>query len=159
MAVSIDYTDRTVDLLIFQGVAASGKQPIELSFGEAGKICTGIQKVAQSWTMLFMTDRGTILNKPTRGSSFFPSVRIGRIQVDSDVRAEFASASAQVRRTMELDAAAASPALPDDERLDSATLLGFTLDKLASRLYLKIRIRSIAGDDRTIYLPVPIVIK
>jgi len=60
---------------------------------------------------------------------------------------------------MELDAAAASPALPDDERLDSATLLGFTLDKLASRLYLKIRIRSIAGDDRTIYLPVPIVIK
>ena len=159
MAASIDYSGRTVDLLIFQGVAESGKQPVELGFGTSGSICTGIQKVVQTWTALFMTDRGTVLNKPTRGSSFFPAIRQGRIQVDSDVRAQFAAAADQVRRTMELDAAAASPALPDDERLDNAILERFTLDKGASYLYLKIRITSIAGADRTIFLPVPIVIK
>lgn len=159
MAASVDYTGRTVDLLIFQGVAESGKQPIELGFGTAGKLCTGIQKVAQSWTMLFMTDRGSILNKPTRGSSFFPAIRQGRIQVDSDVRSQFASAADQVRRTMELDAAVADPELSDDERLDNAVLESFTLDKGASYLYLKVRITSVAGDTRTIYLPVPIVIK
>ena len=159
MAASVDYTGRTVDLLIFQGVAESGKQPIELGFGTAGSLCTGVQKVAQTWTMLFMTDRGTVLNKPTRGSSFLTAVRQGRIQVDSDVRAQFALAADQVRRTMELDAAAASPALPTDERLDNATLESFTLDKGASYLYLKIRITTLAGDDRTVFLPVPIVIK
>lgn len=159
MAVSVDYTGRSVDLLIFQGVAAVGKQPIELGFGTDGKICTGVQKVAQSWLVLFMTDRGTMLNKPTRGSTFFPDVRRGRIRVDSDVRSAFATAAEQVRRTMELDAAQASPALLDDERLDEAVLEDFTLEKASSYLYLRIRIRSIAGDSRTVILPVPIVIK
>jgi len=159
MAASVDYSGRTVDLLIFQGVAEAGRQPVELGFGDVGKVCTGVQKVAQTWLMLFMTDRGTILNKPTRGSSFFRAVRQGRIRVDSDVRAQFAIAADQVRRTMELDAVNASPALPSDERLDRAVLESFALDKGASHLYLKIRITSIAGSSRTIYLPVPTVIK
>lgn len=156
---STDYTGRTVDYLIFQGVEETGKQPIETGFGEGGYLCTGIQKVAQSWTVLFMTDRGSVLNKPTRGSSFLPAVRQGRIQVDADVRSQFAAAADQVRRTMELDAVKSNVVLSDDERLDNASLESFTLDKGASYLYLKIRITSLAGDSRTVFLPVPIVIR
>ena len=158
MSASVDYTGRTVDVLIFQGVKESGNQPIETGFGEAGYVCTGIQKVAQTWTTLFMTDRGSVLGKPTRGSGFFAAVRMGRIQVEDDVPAEFSLAAEQVRQTMELDAANAG-SLPDDERLDEAILLGFTLSRELSILQLRINIKSLAGDSRVVYLPVPVAIR
>ena len=157
MSVSVDYTGRTVDLLIFQGVEPTGKQLIETGFGESGYVCTGIQKVAQTWLSLFMTDIGSVLNQPTRGSGFFPAVRRGRIQVEADVPAEFKLASEQVRRTMELDTVGTD--LPDDERLDDADLLEFQLFRNLSHLRLKIRIRSLAGDSRTVFLPVPVPIR
>jgi hypothetical protein len=158
VSASIDYTGRTVDLLIFQGVQASGNHLIETGFGEAGFVCTGIQKVAQTWLTLFMTDRGSVMNKPTRGSTFLPAVRRGRIQVEGDVPAEFALAAEQVSRTMELDAVD-DGTLPDDERLDEAVLLDFDLFRELSQLRLKVRIRSIAGDARVIFLPVPVPIR
>jgi len=159
VAVSTDYTGRTIDLLIFQGVEASGKQPIDLAFGldTGGYICTGVQKVAQTWLTLFMTERGTVLNKPTRGSAFFTSLRRGRIRTEDDVVAEFAIAAEQVRQTMDLDAAE-DGTLPDDERLDEAILLDYTIDRTIGSLYLKVRIRTIAGDSRDIILPVPVTI-
>lgn len=159
MVVSTDYTGRTVDLLIFQGVQASGKQPIDLAFDldGGGSICTGVQKVAQTWLTLFMTERGTVLNKSTRGSSFFTALRRGRIRTEDDVVAEFSIAADQVRQTMDLDAAEAGN-LPDDERLDEAILLDYTINRELGSLYLKVRIRTIAGDDRDIILPVPVTI-
>ena len=159
MTASTDYTGRTVDLLIFQGVKASGKQPIETAFGldEGGYVCTGVQKVAQTWLVLFMTERGTVLNKPTRGSTFFTSLRFGRIRTEDDITAEFAMAAEQVRQTMDLDAAE-DGTLPDDERLDEAILLEYSIDRLASMIYLKVRILTIAGDSRTIFLPVSVTI-
>ena len=158
MSASIDYTGRTVDVLIFQGVAASGNRPVETGFGDSGFVCTGIQKVAQTWATLFMTDRGSMLNKPTRGSTFFTAVRRGRIQVEADIPAEFALAAEQVSRTMELDAAN-DGTLPNDERLDSAVLRDYDLFREQSLLRLKVRIKSIAGASRVVYLPVPIQIR
>ena len=158
MAASIDYTGRLVDILIFQGVKEAGNQPVDTGFGEAGFVCTGIQKVAQTWAILFMTDYGSVLNKPTRGSSFFPAVRRGRIQVEEDIPAEFSLAAEQVRRTMELDAVDA-PELPSDERLDGANLLDYDLFREQSLLRLKIRIKSLAGDSRVVFLPVPVAIR
>ena len=49
--------------------------------------------------------------------------------------------------------------LPDDERLDEAVLLDFDIDRTIPRLYLKVNIRTIAGDDRTVFLPVPVSIR
>jgi hypothetical protein len=157
VSASIDYTGRTVDVLIFQGVKETGNHLIETGFGEAGYVCTGIQKVAQTWTALFMTDYGSVLNKPTRGSTFLPTVRRGGIQVEEDVPAEFARAAEQVRRTMELDSVNAGT-LPDDERLDEAILLDYTLIREQSFLSLRVRIKSLAGDARVVYLPVPVAI-
>lgn len=158
MTVSVDYTGRTVDQLIFQGVEAAGKRLVELGWGTAGEMCTGVQKVAQTWANLFMTDLGSIPHDPSRGSSFMPAVRMGRIQVDDDVEAEFNLAEAKVRRTMDQDAADVGN-LPDDERLDEVILLDFDIDRTIPRLYLHVNIRTIAGDDRTIFLPVPVSIR
>ena len=157
MSASTDYTGRTVDILIFQGVKETGDQLIDTSFGESGYVCTGVQKISQSWTALFMTDIGSMLNKPTRGSGFLPAVRRGRIQVEEDIPSEFSLAAEQVRRTMGQDADDAGT-LPDDERLEEATLLDYALFRDLSYLRLKVRIKSVAGDTRVIYLPIPIPI-
>jgi hypothetical protein len=158
MAASTDYTGRTVDQLIFQGVEPAGDQLLDLGWGDAGEMCTGVQKVAQTWTILFMTDLGSIPLDLTRGSDFLQAVRSGRIQVDEDVEAEFNLAAARVRRTMDQDAADVDD-LPDDERLDEAVLVDVDIDQAMSRLYLRVNIRTIAGDSRTIFLPVPVSIR
>lgn len=155
MGTSVDYTGRSVDQLIFQGVAAAGDQPVDTGWGDAGEMCTGVQKVAQTWTSLFLTDLGSIPHDLTRGSSFLPAIRMGRIQVDEDVEAEFNLAADRVSRTMDQDAADVGN-LPDDERLDEAILTYFSIDQVAATLYLTVNIRTIAGDDRTIFLPVPV---
>ena len=151
--VSTDYTDRSVDLLILQGVAETGKNQVDPAWGDVGYLCTGIQKVVQTWLVLFLTERGTVLNEPERGTEFLQAIRSGRIQVEEDIPAEFSMAADRISRTMDQDAADVGD-LPDDERLDTAELSEYSLDRLASYLYLKILIRSIAGEDRTIFLPV-----
>ena len=156
---STDFTGRTVDLLIFQGVQEFGNQPITTGWGIAGQLCTGIQKVAQSWAILFLTDRGTVLYEPTRGSGFLNAVRSGRIQVDEDIPAEFAIASAQVARTMALDASNSDVALEDDETLDRAELLDYDLERNTSLLRLKVRLHSLAGDSREIFLPISVPVR
>ena len=155
---SVDYTGRTVDLLIFQGVDETGKNEIDPSWGDVGYLCTGIQKVAQTWTTLFLTERGTVLNDTERGTDFLQAVRSGRIQVEKDVPTEFSLAADRIRRLMDQDAADAGD-LPDDERLDFAELLEYQINRLASYLYLKIRIHTIAGDERTIFLPISTTIR
>jgi hypothetical protein len=156
---STDFTGRTVDLLIFQGVEETGNQPITTSWGTAGQLCTGVQKIAQSWTALFLTDQGSVLNDPTRGSTFLQSMRFGRIQVDEDIPAEFAIASAQVRRTMGLDTSNSSTVLEDDERLARAELLDYSIERNTSLLRLKVRLHSVAGDSRVIFLPISVPVR
>jgi hypothetical protein len=116
-----------------------------------------VQKVVQSWTALFLTDRGTVLNEPNRGTDFLAAIRSGKIQVDEDIPAQFATAAERVRISMELDAEGEN--LEDDETLDEALLLDYSVDLAASRLYLKVRINTLAGDSRPIILPVPLAIR
>lgn len=156
---STDYTGRTVDLLIFQGVEEFGDQLIETRWGTAGELCTGVQKVAQSWLILFLTEQGSVLNEPTRGSSFLQAVRSGRIQVDEDIPAEFSIAAAQVRRTMVADAANSNTALEDDEILDSSTLLDYDLDIGASLLRLRVQLTTLAGNSRIVFLPISVPVR
>jgi len=151
-----DYTGRTVDLLIFQGVKASGDQRITLGWDGGGQVCTGVQKVAQQWTQLFLTDRGTVFGKPNRGTDFLRAVRTGRIQVDEDIPAQFSAAAERVRITMELDADGED--LEDDEILDEAELLEYSIDRIAASLYLKVRIKTLAGESRAIIVPVSLAI-
>lgn len=154
---SVDYTGRTVDLLIFQGVEEFGNQKITTSWGTAGELCTGVQKIAQSWTILLFTEQGSVLNEPTRGCDFLQAIRSGRIQVDEDIPSEFAISSAQIARTMRDDAL--NQNLPDDERLASTELLDYSILRAASLLYLKVRLYSVAGDSRTVFLPISVSVR
>jgi len=153
---STDYTGRMVDLFIFQGAEEFGDQRIDSGWGDVGELTTGIQKLAQTWTIMFLTDSGSVMNEPNRGTAFLNSMRFGRIRVDEDIPAEFAIAAARIFQQMAQDSANAD--IADDELLDEAILLEYGIDYAQALLWLKVRLVSLAGDERVIYLPISVPI-
>jgi hypothetical protein len=157
MAVTTNYSGRTVDLLSFQNTAPTGERRVHLGFGNTGKVTTGIQKLCQKFTQLFLTDLGSNQYSPNNGTDFILRVQQGAIRDESDVVVEFSVAAEKVRRVLALSAD--NNVTPDDERFVSATLSRFTLDKANSKLSLYVIVNSAAGESRDIVLPVPYAIK
>jgi len=155
---SVNYSGRSVDLFIFQGAIPAGESRISLSFGDnGGEVITGIQKLVQTFTIMFLTERGTVKGHDDVGTEFVTAVRQGRILDEADVKSEFLVASELIQQKLDLEADA--NALPEDEQLLSTTLLDYTIDRGASKLTMKVRITSVAGESREVFLPVPIAIQ
>lgn len=152
---STDYAGRKVDLLIFQGAAPEGRQAIRL--GLTNEVTTGIQKLVQSFALLFLTKRGSIPNVPDLGTEFITAMQQGQIRDEASVKSEFALAKERVRQTLAL--AANEMDLPDDEIFEDAELESFVLDKASSKLSLTVRVSSVAGEARVVFLPVPLAIR
>ena len=154
---SIDFTGRTVDLLIFQGVAPFGDNLVRRGYGgeTGGQLVTGIQKVAQTFAMLFLTQQGTVPRDLEKGTSFLQAMRSGAIQNETDLVAEFGEAVALLQQQL---INAESAELPLDEQFASAELVDFTIDRLQSSISLDINIRSVAGDELEFFLPVSFAI-
>ena len=152
--VSTDYTGRTVDLLIFQGVQAIGNRKLTLGFGLAGEVVTGIQKLVQTFTTMFLTAQGSILYLPAWGTNFVPHLQQGIIRDESTVKSEFQFAVELIRQA--LTSEAAEHDIPADESYSSATLLNYTINTNTGVLSLQIQIESLAGTTNTVYLPIPV---
>ncbi len=121
-----DLTGRLVDTLIAQNVNFVDEvveDPLDLAFGNKERVVTGPQKLIQKWFISFLTKRGSIQTNPNYGTNFMRRLEQGRIITDADVRLEFSEAAGFVADTLdEIDADK-----PDDERLDRAELLEFSL--------------------------------
>jgi hypothetical protein len=153
MATIADYQGRTFDILAFQPSANSTEMEQALaSEANGGLICTGIQKLAQRWTLEFLTPIGSIPYKPNIGSYFMIALRTGQIRTDVDVVSFFSGASSQVSgrlKTEDLDSD------KDDEKLDSADLLYFDITEDRT-LVLSVQINSLAGTSREVILPISV---
>lgn len=156
---SVDYTGRTVDLSIFIGAKADGDQQLTLDFTSGGDVITGVEKMVQTYTYLFLTEQGSVEYFPTLGTTFITAVQQGVINNENDVQNQFNLAAELIRQTMDLAADNADPALQPDEIYDSSTLLSFNLDKLNSLLTMQIQVTSQAGSSRVVFLPVPLAIQ
>lgn len=157
MAITADYTGRKHDLLIFQGTAPVGNRAVTTGWGDSGEIVAGVQKVAQTWIILFLTERGTVLGDEERGTDFLRAVRTGLIRVEDDVPTYFGIAADKVQRTMDLDAD--GQGLPDDERLDDAELTAYFIDRASSTLRLNITITAISGAGTDVVVPISVSIR
>lgn len=159
MATATDYTGRTIDLSIFIGAQPTGEELLVLDFTPGGNVITGVEKMVQTYTLLFLTEQGTVEYYPTLGTPFITAVRKGFINNESDVKNQFNLAAELIRQTMDLAADAASPSLPPDEIYESSELMSFSLDKAASLLTMQIKVNSQAGSSRAVILPVPLAIQ
>lgn len=153
-----DYSGRTVDLLIFQGTSPEGEKLVTLGFQDAGgEVTTGIQKICQTFTILFLTEVGSVPMMPLRGTGFVTAVRQGRLKDESDVQSEFALAAESVKTFLNLEADLLN--LPEDETLESALLDRFDRNESTGTLTLYIRITSVAGEAREVFLPISVPIR
>ena len=160
MATSTNYTGRNVDLNIFQNTPAegAGESLVELVFGgDGGEVVTGIHKLCQSFTVLFLTEISSIPLHTALGTNFVTAVRMGRLRDEGDVRSEFQESAERVKQTLDLEIDTYN--LPEDEQIESVVLQNFEINQAASQLKIYVRITTVAGNSRVLYLPVPIAIQ
>lgn len=151
MSSVADYKGRQIDLLAFQGAKIAGEQLLDqvlVADGESGQVTAGIQKLAQRWLLEMLTETGSIPYDLVRGTSLLFDARNGilRTTVDAEQSFVLAAAAAKVNLILEED-----ENMPDDERFDSVVLDSVTVT--TDRVIYRTTLRSLAGTDRVILLP------
>ena len=153
MTVSSNYEGRTVDLEAFQTVQyPASLTPLTMTLRRDGKSrkVTGIQKLAQRYLILFMTNLGDIKYAEEQGTEFLKTVINGGVQTRSDVVILFAFANSNVEVQLDADDSSDDP---PDERFQSAKLLSYDLDFANSRLYMRVLLTSLSGEDYEFIIP------
>ena len=155
MTTAVDYLDRKFDVLAFAGASPRTAVLLQQSLfraGTSGEVCTGVQKLAQRWALEFLTIRGSMpFHMQSRGSDFLRWVRQGRLQTEYDVRAYFNFAAQQVSTNLLNEEVAT---MHPEDRFDRASLLQLQLH--GTSLALVVNVRSLAGDNRQVILPIHI---
>lgn len=153
-----DYTDRKVDILAFDGAFNDGTFELAQNLYGAeqasGKVCAGIQKLAQRWAIEFMTPLGSVPYLPSRGCNFINQSRSGRLRTEADALTAFNFARDKVAFNLRLEDSTGT--YPDDEKYASAELISLKLDT-GSKLSLSVRINSLAGVSRVFVVPLTVV--
>ena len=146
-----EYAGRTSDVLAFVGMKEQGdvrlKQEL-VATGESGALTTGIQKLAQRFLLELLTEKGSLIYEPNRGTFFITRFRMGLLRTSQDLYSAFSSAVADAKIQL---AQEESDQDPPDERYFSAELLGASL--LGDQASLSIRLTSQAGDSRVVIYP------
>ena len=147
----IDYVNRTVDVLAFDDAKASGEallSQVLVKPKQSGALITGISKLVQRVLIELLTEKGSLIYDPTRGTSFITQFRAGLIQTTQDLNSAFALAEVDVRLNLGLEESTDDP---DDERYDSMNLLSAAL--IGDTANLSIQINSLAGESRVVIYP------
>ena len=154
---TLDYSGRQVDIELLQSIT----KPVELqrvtisSVNQTPKLVTGIQKLVQRYASLLLTSVGTVQFDQTAGTVFMPNVAHGLIQTRGRLQQVFASSNLAVIQQLRLDDEDTDTygAVPEDEQIASARLLDFDIDFVASTIYLRILITTVAGSDIEFIVP------
>jgi hypothetical protein len=159
-----DYAQRRYDYLALQGIKRKGDALLGLAlFSEntSGKICVGVQKLAQRWLLEFLTIDASMPGLPARGCNFMRIALAGGFRTRQNVTSAFAAADLTIRRNL---LAEEYDEMPLDERFADAELLAVEISPTAvvdrksgtSAVYLNmsVKISSGAGDDYTVVFPV-----
>ena len=147
-----DFANRKYDFLAFQPVATRTDGLKEMALYDPenrSKITTGPQKLAQRWTLEFLTERGSMPYRAQRGTLVMTLIRQGRIRNEIELRTAFNSAELAIARNLRAEEYAE---MPDEERYDRAILANV----IAQPGYIDLRviIVSRAGVNRQITLPI-----
>ncbi len=156
MAVITDYTGRSVDLFIMQGAKPEGERLITTGLGgdTGGMITTGIQKAAQTFLILFLTEKGSRQHDLDFGTRFIETIRSSNMD-DGQLQIAFRDAAEDILDQQILYLA--SDAL-DDEVLTEIELLSISSPSL-DQVKLIVKLTTASGDTRDVIVPVTLAIK
>lgn len=152
-SITTDYSGRTVDLHIMQGVNPAVNSDISPSFGDISGFCSGIQKLVQRYTICLMTAISSQSNFPNFGTSFIPTLLNGAVRFNKgDISALFNFSNADVVSLFR-DYQRKTPNIPQDEQLNTATLE--SINVISNNVYLTIKLIPVAASAVTFVVPLP----
>jgi len=145
-------TPRVYDVLAFQGATPTGEVRLDqilFDSAAAGMLCTGVQKLAQRFVLELLTEKGSMLYLPDRGTTFMTRFRQGYIRTDTDVFIAFNLALNDLELNLAAEELDTDPA---DERYGSATLNQVIIT--VSTVILHVTLMSQAGTAREVIMPI-----
>ena len=133
------------DLVVLTARSGSSSTTV-LSFEAiaAGRVAEGLVKLVQSYIKLLLQTPGSDLYRPRIGGGLYSLVGSVTDREGNSLRAK-ATISVTNTTNQMLAAQSGDSRLSDDERLQSATLLGLSFDPGSSTLSLRIRLQSMTG--------------
>lgn len=149
------YIGATIDVLAFRGAELSGSVLLDQSIADentTGEICTGIQKLAQRFTLELLTETGTIAGNEDRGTDLMTKLRQGYIHSEADLQASFMLAEQQARSNLRSEELETDP---DDERYKHAELTALEITATQAKLYIALTSKA---STVTFVMPVSILV-
>lgn len=150
---STDYSTRTKDLHIFQGVNPSKLASIAPSIGRISNYCSGIQKLIQRYAICLLTELGSQDKYPDFGTSLISTLTSTTSRINkADVFPIFNLANSAVIDIFKAYQQVTEN-LPEDEQLATATLLDIVV--VGNTISLSIQIYPLSVDPVVFVLPIP----
>jgi hypothetical protein len=151
-----DYTGRKKDLSILQNPDASlvGAQTVTPSFGAPSRFCAGIQKLIQRYAIILLTNLESQQNYPEFGTRFIATLSTNSSIDRILARQIFTLANAIAVKTLQ-NYQIKNKNIPNDERIDSATLRNIVVVPSLGSVSFDIAITSEAGQTVDFLLPLP----
>jgi len=152
---TVDYSNRTVDILILGGVDGliPGVQVDSLTFGKPSQQVTGVQKLIQRYAISLLTILGSQTNYPDFGTSFLSSLQSGQQVTKVSGTHIFNFANIAVISEFR-DYQIANPGIPLDEQINGASLLSLTAS--GGNINFTVSITTKAGTSLSFVVPLPL---
>lgn len=89
MAISKDYTNRSIDLCILDTSDNTGVETVDVGILNSGSIIAGPYKIAQKFLKYLLTELGSVLAEPQYGTDFIIRLMSGQIQTELELKLRF----------------------------------------------------------------------
>jgi hypothetical protein len=136
-----DYVGRTVDVVAFQGTVPRGEVQLQQTLalpGTSGQVTTGIVKLGQRFLIELLTERGSLVHRPERGSTFMLEIRSQMIRTQTELYAAFARGLLDVRRNLRGEDRDSDPL---DEQYVGAEIISVELSAGNAKVFVAVRSR------------------
>ena len=149
---TIDYSGRTVDLLLLKTVLKHENKQVNPNITNQPMSVTGIEKLVQRYALLFLTELGSVMNSPNEGTEFLTSLSRGKIYDESSLSAAANLANKTVYRQIVSEDTAMET--PDDEALDDSSIQDMKMDRATASVSVTVKITSVAGESFVYTTPI-----
>ena len=148
-----NYSGRTVDMLLLQFVAAPAADVVvSPDVSRVPRITAGVEKLAQRFAQLFLTQVGSVMNRGSEGTEFMNALGSGRIYNESTLRAAAAAANKDVFNQIRTEDLRLGT--PDDEMLVESTIKDLGLDRARATVSITFALTTAAGNEYVYTVPV-----
>ena len=153
----IDYSGRTVDLLLLKTVLAvpAVNKRVDLDVSnvvDEPMIVSGVEKMAQRYAIAFINAIGSTRFRQGHGTEIVPRVAAGMVYSMATLESSAAEANLMVGRQIML--ADEGEDTPDDERLVASDVTDLEFSRERSMVKISVRLTTAAGDSYVYIIPV-----